>query len=256
MSSQTYDMLNKAWTSTTKILFGQEIGELKEFEDYLKPAAIGQQVASSFSGKKLWAALCNYPKNAKFFDYSEEHNTFDKLASQPFNINRIKDLDSIVETLHERFVYSGNKVLGNSKYIENSDAIVDSTAIFNSSKVISSKYVAYSSFLQKNEYTFGSMSSGESSHILRCFYNNNLRRCFEVSTCVGVSDSYFSYNLLQCSDCLFSFNIRAKRYMIGNIQLESKEYTSLKTKLVSEIVDSLRRKKQLDFSIINIMNNA
>ncbi len=256
MVHEAYELMNKAWKSTTKILFGEEIGELKDFHGYLKGALIGQTVTSFFSGKPVLVVSDNYSKGSRFFDYIEEHEKFDEIASKPFDIDKIKDIDSIVETLKERFMYGGNKILGNSKYIEKSDAIIDSTSVLNSSKIVEGKYIAYSYLLQKSEYTFGSTSSGESSHIVRCFYNNTLRRCFECSTSVGSSDCYFVYNLLHCSDCMFSFNLRAKRYMIGNVQLDSSSYLKLKSKIISEISDDLKRKKKLDFSIIDIMNNA
>ncbi len=253
MNSATYESLNKSWNSTTKILFGQEMGELAEYEPYLNGAAIGQTVVSSFSGKKLWVASEQYQKEAKFFDYGEEQDVTSKSASQPFDINKIKDMDSIVETLKERFVYSGNKALGNSRNVEHSDAIVDSTDILNSSFIVRSKNVAYSYLMRENEDTFGSTSSGQSTHIVRCFYNNKLRRCFECCTCIGSSDCYFSYNLMNCTDCLFTFNLRTKRHLIGNVQLGKDEYVQLKAKLVGEMAEQIKKEKRLGFSIIDFM---
>lgn len=256
MDSEVYSVINKSWKSTCKILFGQEIGELKDFENYLKGAAVGQEVISTFSGTALWVASEQYSKNSKFFDYTAEHDALDKISYKPFDINRIKDIDSLVETIKERFVYSGNKTLGNSKYIEHSDAVVESTGVLNSSIVEKSKYVAYGYLAREVENYFGSMSSGQSSHIIRCFYNNTLKRCFECCTTIGTSDSYFCYNLLQCTDCIFSFNLRGKRYRIGNVELEKSQYLKLKSKLLAELLDELENKKKLDYSIIDLMNNA
>ncbi|MDO8553825.1 MAG: hypothetical protein Q7S22_03390 [Candidatus Micrarchaeota archaeon] len=256
MNPTAYDILTVQWRSTCRILFGQELGELKEFEYYLKPAAIGQTVISSISGKPAWVASDHYSKKAKFFDYENELSEFVKISSKPLDINQIKDTDSLVQSLKERFVYSGNKVLGNSKYIEHSDAVVDSTGVLNSSIVEKSKYVAYGYLAREVENYFGSMSSGQSSHIVRCFYNNTLKRCFECCTTIGTSDSYFCYNLLQCTDCLFSFNLRGKRYHVANVELEKSQYLKLKTKLLVEISDELKKKKKLDYSIMDLMNNA
>jgi hypothetical protein len=253
VNSATYEALNNSWNSTTKILFGQEMDELTEYEPYLKGAAIGQTVVSSFSGKEIWVASEQYPKKAKFFDYGKEQDAISKSASQPFDINKIKDMDSIIETLQEKFVYSGNKAIGNSRNVEHSDAVVDSTDILNSSFIVRSKRVAYSYLMRENEDTFGSTSSGQSTHIVRCFYNNALRRCFECCTCIGSSDCYFSYNLTNCMDCLFTFNVRTKRYLIGNVQLGRDEYLRLKAKLIGEMAEQLKKEKQLDFSIVDFM---
>lgn len=252
MTQEPYASLNDAWKSTSKILFGQEIGDLDQFEDYLSPAAEGRFVNSSFSGKNVWVASKEYSLNSRFFDYEKELAEFRSMSSTPLDINKIKDIDSLREAIKEKFIYAGNKVLGNSKYTKDSDAIIDSTFVLNSSVLIKSKYVAYSYLLQNSEYSFASMSTGQSGHIIRCFYNNSLRRCFETSTSVTLSDSYYCYNLIGCSDCLFSFNLRSKRNTIGNIELEKSTYNELKKKLVSEIAEDLKSKKKT-LSIIDMI---
>ena len=255
MTDAVYDSINKAWKGTTAVLFGSDIGELNEFEPYLRGAAIGQTVESCFSKKKLWVVSEQYDRNARFFDYNHEQAGLAQISARPFDMNAIKDIDSLVGTLKERFVYSGNKTLGNSRNVEHSDAVVDGNCILNSSIIVRSEYVAYSYLLRENRHTFGSTSSGQSSHIVRCFYNNSLNRCFECSTSVGCSDCQFSYNIMNCTDCMFTFNLRAKRYMVGNVQLGKEEYLELKAKLVGEIADELKKKKRLDYSIIDILNS-
>ncbi len=250
-SQQVYDALNNAWKSTTEVLFCSPMGELSEYEPYLKGAAIGQTVESCFSGRKLWVASEQYDRKARFFDYEAEQADFGSINSQPLDINEIKDIDSIREALKERLIYSGNKALGNSRNVEHSDVVVDSNCILNSSIIVGSEYVAYSYLMRENKYTFGSTSSGQSSHIVRCFYNNTLNRCFECSACIGSSDCYLSYNLLNCTDCLFTFNLRAKRHMVGNVQLGRDEYAALKANLVDEMAVELGEKKRLGFSIMD-----
>ncbi|MBI5228069.1 hypothetical protein HY988_05760 [Candidatus Micrarchaeota archaeon] len=252
----TYDLVNNAWKSTAKILFGSDIGELKEFEGYLKEAIVGHSVSSCFSAKPLFIMSEQYGKNSKFFDYSNELVQFNHIASAPVDINSIKDLDSLVSAIGEKIIYGANKVQGNSKFIEHSDTIIDSTAILNSSMIIRGKYLAYSYLMRDNEHTFGSESSGSSSHIVRCFYNGFLQRCFECTYSTKSSDCYFSYNLSQCTDCMFTFNSRAKRFMVGNVQLEKDSYAKLKSKLLAEITGELEKRKRLDFSIIDLMNKA
>lgn len=254
MALETYEIVNDSWKSTSKILFGQVIGELREFEDYMKPTAIGQSTNSSFSGKPIFVLSAQYSPNTKFFDYSNELGEFNKLASKPLDINKIKDLDSLVESVQEKLIYGGNKIFGISKLIEHSDTIMDSTGIYNCSMIIRGKYLAYSYLMRDNEYTFGSTSSSESSHILRCCYNTSLQRCFELSYSVGSSDCYLSYNCHQCTDCMFSFNLRAKRFMVGNVQLDKSSYQKLKSKILGELASELKSKKKLRFSIFDIMN--
>ncbi len=255
MPSEAYDEVNKAWKSTTRVLFGEELGELKDYAPYLKEALIGKWVDSCFSGKKLWVASEEYHEKARFFDYQTEGSKVASIAAKPIDINSIKDLDSLLEAVQEKLIYSGNKALGNSQHVEDSDAIVDSVSILNSSNIVRSRYLAYAYLMRENEYTFGSTSSGQSSHIIRCFYNNTLKRCFECCTSISSSDCYFSYNLLGCTNCMFTFNARSKKDQIGNVQLNRQQYDDLKNKLVGEMRDMLKKKKRFDPSIVDFLNS-
>jgi hypothetical protein len=250
----TYDLVNRAWQETTRIIFGENIGELQDYREYLKEGLIGKSVVSEFSGKELWVVSEEYCPAARFFEYGEENKELEKIMAKPFDINKIKDIDSLIETVKERLIYSGNKVLGNSRNVISSDAVIDSTNIMNSSLLIGNKYVAYSYLMQYSEYSFGSASSGQSAHIIRCFYNNSLKRCFECSTSVAASDCYFSYNVMNCSDCLFTFNQRTRQHMIANVQLDNGKYAELKHKLLGEVKEELKKRKRLDYSIIDIIN--
>ncbi len=255
MQPELQEALSKGWKSTCKSIFGEEIGELEEYADYLGEAVVGRTAKSSFSGKSLWVASRNHCEGARFFDFTEESAQLAKLKGS-LDINRIKDIDSLLEGLRETLVYSGNKVTGNSKFVEHSDSVIDSMLIFNSSMVIGGKCQAYTYVQQYAEYAFGSTSSGQSANIIRCFYNNSLNRCFEVCATVKASDSHFSYNIWSCSDCMFSFNLRNKTHNIANVQLGKEQYHGLKCKLLAEISQELKRKKRLDYSILDIANGA
>jgi hypothetical protein len=253
LESETYGILNKDWKTTCRMIFGREIGELEEYEDYLREGVAGKKVESCFSGKKLWVASEHYSNNARFFDFSTEQ----KLASsaQTGTVDGSEeDVDSLVGKIKEQLIYGGNKVFGNSQFSEDSDGISDSTYILGSSLTFKSTHQAYTLLIQKGGYTFGSTSSGESSHIIRCFYINTHKRCFECCTAVGLSDCMFCYNVMSSSNCMFSFNLKAKQYVIGNVQLDKEQYFEAKERLVSEIADELEKKKRLGFSIIDIVN--
>jgi hypothetical protein len=255
MQHELQEALGKGWKTTCKSIFGEEIGELEEYADYLKEAVVGREVRSTFSGKKLWVASKNHCDGARFFDFAEENAELAKLKGS-LDINQVKDIDSLLEGIKETLVYSGNKVIGSSKFIADSDSVIDSMFIFNSSIILGGKCQAYTLLEQHSEYAFGSTSSGQSSNIIRCFYNNSLRRCFEVCATVIASDSYFSYNIWSCSDCMFSFNLRNKTHMIANVQLGKEQYGGLKRKLLGEIEQELKSKKRLDYSILDIVNGA
>ena len=248
--------IESAFESTCKILFGMPVGTLNEFDPYLREATVGKEVKSSISGKLLKVLSSNYPDNARFFDYNAE---FGKLASlsklsKPLNISQLKDIDSLFSAVEEKIIYSGNKVLGNSNDVYDSDDVVDGSFVHHSTYIRNGKFVYCCYLMNEPEYCFGSASSGQSQYIMRCFYNNTLKRCFECCTSVGSSDLYFCYNLIGCHDCLFTFSVRNKTNMIANVQLSKEQYAELKNKLVGEIAEELRSKKKLGYSIIDLLN--
>ena len=134
-NSPIYNELNKAWKSTCKILFSEEIGELKNYESWLKEyePTVGKR-KSHISGKNVACTIDNYCKSSNFISLDEvKEKTID-----PWTINEIKDIDSIVEAVSEKWEYTGNRILGVSSNVENSDLVVDS------------HYVADSFFVEKS----------------------------------------------------------------------------------------------------------
>ncbi|MGV8176387.1 MAG: hypothetical protein ACP5NX_01140 [Candidatus Bilamarchaeaceae archaeon] len=244
--------IDGAFMAASRLLFGREIGHLNEFEPYLREASVGRGVRSAFSGKDLWTASTEYCPKARFFDFQAEQGL---LHASPLRLDDIKDLDSLLGAIGEKFIYGGNKTLGNSSLVEGSDNVTDSHCVLGSSMIVDSKYVAHSYLMRKNEYTFGSTSSGESSFIMRCFYNNTLKRCFECCTCVGSSDCYFCYNVMNSMDCLFSFNVRNARHQVANVQLGKDAYLELKKKLVWEMVEELKSRKRMGASILDLLDS-
>lgn len=243
--------INDAWKSTCKSIFGKEIGELKKYEKYLKEAVPGMEVESSFSGKKMFAAAEDYAKGSKFYDYQGETAEIEKLNT-PFDINEIKDIDSLIGQARERFVYSSNKVLGNSANVHNSDIVIDSMNVFDSNNIARCKNIKYGFWVRDSENIFGGASFGFGTNVVHSYYNKNLTRAFECTVSEYLSDSLFCYNTFNSSDCMFCFNLRNKHNMIANIQLAKEQYVGLKKGLMEQITDELEHKGRLGFSMLDL----
>lgn len=232
--------LEKSFASTSKILFGKEIGALSEFALYLFELVEKPFKAKSFlSGKDVYLSRQHYSARAKFAGIGEIARKTAELS-----INEMKDIDSLQGALSEKFFYCGNKNLGTSIGITESDACNDSIDVLHSQNVISSKAVAYSNGVRQSEAVFGCQLGGEVAFSMRCqifFYS---KRCFETYVSERCSDSYFSFDLRNCSECMFSFNQTGKRHCIGNMELPKEKYMALKKKLVSEIAEGLAKDKK------------
>jgi len=242
MHEELYDRLDKGWKATSRILFGEELGDLKDYEAYLAEnlPPLGRR-ESSVSGKAVFLDSRKYPEAARFI--SSDEVTENKI--EPLGINDIKDIDSIAERISEKWRYCGNKILGNSRYAESSDLIMDSQYAYNSSNITSCTDILSSYFVRKgSKYVYGSgmMASGE--FVIRFFAGMNIRRIFESAFITNGSDVYCSFANDGCSELLFSFFQRNKRYMIGNLGLQKDKYLALKKKLLNEISDELKKSKR------------
>jgi len=227
--------MDGAFKSTCRVLFGREIGALFRHKNYLsKLVDPPMEATSSFSGKPVFLSRPHYCKGAKFIDVEEIGK-----ARSALSINYIKDVDSALSALSEKFAYCGNKNLGASVEVADSDMCNDCLGVLSSQNVISSKYVAYSNGVRESECVFGCMLGGEvgfSLHSQIFFFS---KRCFDAYMCFHSTDVYSSFNCRNCQDVMFSFNQNSKRNMIGNLELPKEKYLELKKKLVSEIASEL-----------------
>ncbi len=225
--------------ATCNVLFGRDIGNLAAFSQYLKSDVDApMQAKSAISGKIVYLSQPHYCKGAVFADVSELPQ-----AGAALSINDIKDVDSALGALSEKFCYCGNKNLGTSQGVFESDMCNDSMDILSSLNVMSSKHVAYCNGIRASECAYGCMLGGEVGFSIKSqifFYS---KRCFDSCLCFHCTDIYCSFNCSDCTEALFSFNQKSKRHIIGNVELPKDKYVSIKAKLVGEIADILSAKK-------------
>ncbi|MDD5337351.1 MAG: hypothetical protein PHS02_02610 [Candidatus ainarchaeum sp.] len=240
--------LNEAWKSTCKIVFGEEIGELEEFGKYLggNVLELGMR-KSSISGQPVTLSSLNEICGSAKFISNDEVPAYQKATQDiQLDINQVKDIDSVLSALKEKFCYSGNVVLGNSNDVGLSDNCTDSSHVYKSQVVGDGcKYVAFSSQVRQTQYAFGVTYDGGSKFAIRGFCTYKLNRCFENLNTFDSSDCYFTAGLRSCSNCMFSFNLRNKNNAIGNLALQKDAYLALRKKLLAEITDELKRKKSM-----------
>jgi len=240
--------INQAFKATSKVLFGEEIGELSEFTPYLEEMMFPYQMKKScISGKAVMMSNYFYPPEGKIVSQEE----IPLLKFPPLNINEIKDIDSLFSAASERVVYCGNKLFGRNANVKDVDNCVDCTDIFHAHSVYQVKYGAYVSALRESEYVFGVCGFPETHFGMRVCYGVGSNRCFETYYGENLADMYYAFNCVGCSDCIFAFNLRSKRHAIGNRELPKDEYSRLKKKLLSEMAGELRKKKRL-FSVADI----
>jgi len=239
VDAQLYATLDKAWKSTCRVLFGQEIGELKRYEEWLAgQAPILSKRKSYVSGKEVILAKNGYAKNARFISAEEVAQN----KSYALSINDIKDIDSISAALAEKCEYAGNRFLGNSSNVEHADIVMNSHFVNSSTNIEESMYVDSSFMVRRNsKYIFGAGYCGQSEFLVRVVGTFNSKRCFESYFIPDSSDLYFCDSCFGSHDLLFCFGQRSTSYRIGNLQLPKEKYLGLKQKILAEVVQELQK---------------
>ena len=239
-----YEEFNKKWKTVSKLVLGEEVGELADFEKWLmgtSRAALERK--STISGKSVRFVLPYYSDSAKFASLDE----VDLLKKfDPLDINEIKDLDSIIEAVKERVIYTGSVHLGECKFLSESTDIVSSSYVYKSAQVAYSKWIAYGYNMENCEYLFGCQNTGYGTQFsIKCSGADTQVRCLQNHSTSKCQDCYFSNSLIGAKNCLFSFGLRNAAYCVGNLQLSPEEYARIKKKLLEDVVDDLKRKKTL-----------
>lgn len=244
MDPELYASLNRSWKSTCRIVLGGEIGELKDYEEWLGGYCpkMGRR-ESCISGKGIVLVSDYYSPSASFISSDEIAENPVKMA--PLGINEIKDIDSIVQAVSEKWMYAGNRVLGNSNFVESSDLVMDSQYVAESSNITESSNV-FSSFAVRTDSknSFGSGYFGKGEFLIRFFGGFNVKRSFESHVVASSSDIYLSTYCIGCTEIMFSFFQRSKSHVIGNLQLPRDRYMGIKKKLLAEIAQELKSTKR------------
>ncbi|MEM2137799.1 MAG: hypothetical protein QW568_01810 [Candidatus Anstonellaceae archaeon] len=238
--------IEKAWKSACRVLLGEEIGGMEEYEGYLlkhlEPTDVKR---SAISGRKISISTPLFCGKAKFIS-NEEREAYDKmLRGQKLDINKIKDIDSALEALAEKLYYAGNIVTGNSHEVEGSDGVHNSSFVYRSSEIYDSKYIAYSDAMRYGEYVFGSNWIAETKFAIKTYETHKVVRCMEAMRIATSSDCYYVAGVEGCLSCMFCFNQRNKRHLIGNLEFQRDEYAALRNKLVGEMRETLKAKKSV-----------
>jgi len=246
--NETYNIVNEAWKKTCRIVLGGEIGDLAEYRNYLTFGGIKPfiQKKSVISGKPINIVKMGvWCKGAKFINNDEKEKYNNIMKNLKIDINKIKDIDSLVETVADHFYYTGGLYHGNTNHLVRSDKITNSFYIYESVFINDCKYMAFCVNMRESEHMFNWLGSSENKFGISGFETMQAIRCFEVGFIIKSSDCFYSANLEGCSDCMFSFNQRNKHYMIGNNQLSREKYKQIKEKLIGEVRETLRTKKSV-----------
>ncbi len=238
--------VNRAWKKTCEVILGDDVGELGDFERYLKKNnELLYPKKSVLSGKEVTISDEEFCPTARFIS-NDEVEQFEKTTDNVrLDLNEIKDIDSILHAFSEKFAYAGGVVLGNCKDVESSHRCIDCFFVKGSHEMTNSRYAAYSTLLRDCEHVFGCSFTGEAKFGIKCTQFFQSSRCFEVILTMLCSDCYYTANMEGCQNCMFSFNLKKKNHCIGNLELPKDKYFKIKAGLVEQIRNEIEAKKDI-----------
>ncbi len=250
---ETQSALEKAWASTCRVLFGEELGSLQLYGKWLAELVdMPSARKSSVSGKEVIYSSRDYSAKAKSISLDEVDVN---RKFPPLDINQVKDIDSIVQAIQDRVYYTGNMILGNSKYVEKSSNINDSFYVYSTTLSGNDKYMAYCTLARLDSYGFGGNAFSQCEFCLKCHELTRVKRSFELWMSQDSADCYYSHGLKSCTGCIFCFNLQNRKNSIGNLELAPDKFKELKAKLVAEMAAELKKARRLP-SLLEIVSQA
>ncbi|MCX6769635.1 MAG: hypothetical protein NT051_03065 [Candidatus Micrarchaeota archaeon] len=175
---ETDAALEKAWQSTCRVLFGEELGALPLYSAWLSELVDLPVVRkSTLSGKDVAYSTKDYSPKSKSMGLDEVD--FNK-KFPPLSINQIKDVESIIAAIQDRVYYTGSMVLGNSKFVKNCSNINDSFYMQSATLSGNDKYMAYCTLARLDSYGFGGNAFSQCEFCLKCHELTRVKRSFEL----------------------------------------------------------------------------
>ena len=247
--------IEKAFEETSKLLFGANVGTLKECEAWLE-----RHVKGKIEGKKS--------KISDRIVYVPSVDFYQKLGDNIVTLDESYALGNLnigEPALQKLSLANAGKVLaplkattpeiiyGHNIGVEESSNYGPTPYCYKARFVWFSKYVANTFWARDSERLFGCVNiAAGSAFCIKCYSSTKLSRCFEVNDSNNCADCYFCHNCEDLKDCMFCFNTKGKRHAIGNVELGREEYLKVKKQVQKQLADELSRSKACHYDIYSI----
>ncbi|MFA5049786.1 MAG: hypothetical protein WC501_02150 [Candidatus Micrarchaeia archaeon] len=233
--------LDQVFSSICRILFKSEIGNINEFYNFLnRYNEPPKKLNSIISGQEVYVSnyYCN---NSNFISLDE----LDQLKIKPIRVYDFNDPDALLHEIKKRFVYAGNKILGNSMDVSESENCTDCFHVYKSKEIMNSEHIIYSHMIRDSKFLIGCSWGALNNFCMNTTEIAQVTRSFESAFLVKCSDIYYSYNCKNCYEVMFCSHLFSKKYCIGNNEFPKEDYFKLKEKLIGEMLEKLKKNKTL-----------
>jgi hypothetical protein len=248
-----------AFFETGKIVLGQSLGKMEEYEEWLlRSAARFEKGKSCASGENVmvsagYAFFAFFPKD-RLLTLPEANIAGEELKIPEEDAKKlgIRNAPQLISSI--AYFCPVWQVGTNSNNID-CPTSMDSANCCKCEINIKSKSCGYCFWPRNSEHLFGCYATGlSSSFCLKCYYSKNLSRCFEVDSGRNLADCYFCHNCENCQDCILCFNVKNRRYAIGNVEFPREEYLKVKKMLLEEVGMQLERTGGFQKSVFALLD--
>ncbi|PIT84206.1 hypothetical protein COU37_04635 [Candidatus Micrarchaeota archaeon CG10_big_fil_rev_8_21_14_0_10_45_29] len=252
--------IQKAFSKTSKLLLGVDLGEMRQYEKWLyRHVPENVPMKSPFSGKEVLVTGYRrriselFELEGRFLPESEMRRVADYFVERE-NVEGVDagKLESVCKNFHKVAYSNLDKEVGKCVNCKGATVLIDAQDAYMGSAPIRSKQTAYSFWPYESEAIFGAYTAWESGFCINCYNCHKITRCLEVSDSHQCSDCYFSHNIENCNDCMFCFNVKNLRFAVGNVQLKPEEYKEFKKRILEKISNKLLKEKDLETDIFNL----
>ncbi|HIH22658.1 TPA: hypothetical protein HA238_02935 [Candidatus Micrarchaeota archaeon] len=251
---QDFNKIDAAFKDTCRVIFGKEIGGLKENQKFLTHGINSVESHPTSFGNTVWFSpsftfFGSVPKDRTISCHESEHASNLKMElSEGEDIS----LESLAKKLAGIAFFPTNVTEGNS--VNNIESHV-TYCVANSYQVSDcahSKNCAYCNMAVASENVFGCKRAVHSKFSIRLHGCTNMTACLEMEGCNNCANSMFCHNSENLDNCMFCFNTKSKRYAIGNVEVGREKYMEVKKVVMDELLKRLEARKGLGLDIYNL----
>lgn len=248
--------VESAFSSTAKIVLGQERSGVKKYSKWLTTRAVGfRKVKGAFSTpayKVDFMPLIGRIPADRLATLSEamEHTRKNPIA---IGENETPSLREILSRVSKNAIFSLEFVGGLADNVADTPHIFGGSNIYRILDVTEGKDSAYTSTCVQSEHIFGGyLRALDSQFCINCYDITKCKGCFEVDSSYSCRDSYFCHNCENVSDSMFCFNAKALQYAVCNVLVGREEFMRLKKMLLEYLNNQLDKSCEIKESVFSL----
>jgi hypothetical protein len=244
--------VEKAFETTTKLLFSQPISGIDNYEEFLtKRVPKGNVLPSSTNGKMIY-----FPGYSAFRlipnDRIADAKSFSELSKRNIDVSDDENMNSISKKFKDKSAFIVEFEEGTNVNVESSTIYMGLVNAYKTMDCFHSKNIAYSFFSDNCDHAFGVSKSFNCNFSINCHDSRDIVRSFEIDFSKNCSDAMFCHDVDNVHSSMFCFNTKNLRYAIANQVVGKEIYEKTKKMLCGYILKELKAKQKLEMDIYNI----